>query len=117
MLEIKQIMLNPLFTIPTISGLSMIVVGAIMYYFPPKRINPFYGYRTNASMKSQAKWDFAQVYASKQMITWGSVLVLCALPGLFYTSNSLVNIIVGLLYIAICVGIPLFKIEKELERQ
>jgi len=117
MLENKEILLNPLFTIPVISGVSIIVVGAIMYYFPPKSINPFYGYRTNASMQSQAKWDFAQHYASIEMIVWGFVLVCCAAPGLFYTSNSLVDIFVGLLYIAVCIGILFFKTERQLKKQ
>ena len=117
MLGSNEIFLNPLFTIPVISGVSIIVVGAIMYYFPPKKINPFYGYRTYNSMQSQAKWDFAQVYMSKEMIIWGLVLVFCAVPGLFYTSNSLLDIFVGLLYIAVCVGIPFFRTETQLKKR
>ena len=38
----------------------MIVVGAVFLKRPPKRVNGFYGYRTQRSMSSQEAWDFAQ---------------------------------------------------------
>lgn len=45
--------------------------GAILRFFPPKKINSFYGYRTPRSMKNQENWDFAQKYAGQLMLSWG----------------------------------------------
>lgn len=56
-------------------GVIFIIIGAIMYLFPPKKINSLYGYRTAASMESQIKWDFAQKYGAKVMAIIGIVLV------------------------------------------
>ena len=37
----------------------MIVVGLIWKKHPPKKINVFYGYRTQLSMRNQQTWEFA----------------------------------------------------------
>ena len=49
-------------------GIVFILAGSIMYVFPPKKINSFYGYRTASSMQSQQKWNFAQTYSAKLTI-------------------------------------------------
>lgn len=64
-------------------GIIFIVCGLIMYIFPPKKINSLYGYRTAASMKSQAKWDFAQKYGAKVIGLMGLVLIASS----FYRSS------------------------------
>jgi len=46
---------NPLFLIPSTSGLIFILAGFIMLKFPPKKINSLYGYRTSSSMKNQER--------------------------------------------------------------
>jgi len=38
----------------------MLILNAIVYFFPPKEINKYYGYRSKQSMKNQRNWDFAQ---------------------------------------------------------
>lgn len=53
-------------------------MGYIFGKFPPKKINPVYGYRTRRSSRSQAAWDVAQVYSARQMRDAGiGVLILC----------------------------------------
>ena len=44
-------------------GLIFMFGGAVMFRFPPKEINYFYGYWTKSSMKSQYRWDFAQKHS------------------------------------------------------
>lgn len=43
-------------------------LGWWMWKKPRPGINPLVGYRTRRSMKSQAAWDFAQVYSGKVML-------------------------------------------------
>lgn len=70
-------------------GIVFILAGAIMYVFPPKKINSFYGYRTASSMQSQQKWNFAQTYSAKIMMLTGLIFAfLSPTKGLFKTSET-----------------------------
>lgn len=70
-------------------GLLFMLAGAIMYVFPPKKINSFYGYRTASSMKNQQKWNFAQTYSAKIMMLTGLIFAfLSPTKGLFKTSET-----------------------------
>ncbi len=71
---------TPFFMPYLLCGGVFILAGFLLKRFPPKNINNWYGYRTAASMKSKARWDFAQVYAGKMMIGLG--LLYGALGGL-----------------------------------
>lgn len=51
---------------------SALLIPVCMLYFgrrfqkkPPRTINSGYGYRSARSMRSQAAWDFAQVYSGR----------------------------------------------------
>jgi uncharacterized membrane protein len=71
MLDLSSIELIPIYV-----GLSFLVLGFILFKFPPKKINYFYGYRTPASMRNQKNWDFSQVYSAKQLMISGALLIL-----------------------------------------
>ena len=72
---------NVLFGLPLATGIIFIAVGALLYKFPPKSINFLYGYRTKNSMKTQERWDFAQIYAAKTIIKVGFILCFCCIFG------------------------------------
>ncbi|MDO5637268.1 MAG: SdpI family protein [Myroides sp.] len=77
-------------------GIIFIVCGLIMYIFPPKKINSLYGYRTAASMKSQAKWDFAQKYGAKVMICTGFIFVIISFTKYFFNTNENTDLAIGM---------------------
>ena len=59
----------------------MIIAGAIMLHKAPQKMNPFFGYRTSMSMKSQETWKFAHALCGKLWVVIGCVLLpLSALP-------------------------------------
>ena len=64
-------MINFIFWFSLLLGGILILTGRIMLAYPPKKINWIYGYRTPASMKSQERWDFAQIVSSDAMIWVG----------------------------------------------
>ncbi|GGW66354.1 SdpI/YhfL family protein [Winogradskyella epiphytica] len=106
---------HPLLIIPFSVGLIFIVVGFIMYKFPPKEINGLYGYRTSASMKNQERWDFAQVYSSKEMMKMGGLQCLVGLIAFVYQPSEKTGTLIGL-GIMILVTILLFiKVEKKIK--
>jgi uncharacterized membrane protein len=95
---------------------TLIVLGIIYKFKPPKEINRISGYRTPKSMRSQKTWDYAQKRLADTFPPLGLVLFLAiTLDKLFLLFKqeylSLFN--VGLVLLALIVLI--FVIEKELQ--
>ena len=85
MFEIAEI-INPTLVLP---GIIFLIFGAVMYFFPPKKINGWYGYRTGGSMKIQKNWRFAQKYSAKVMMVFGLIMtVLSPIKRVFNTSEE-----------------------------
>lgn len=108
---------NPLFLIPAILSVVCVAMSIIMRKYPPKQINDLYGYRTTRSMLSQERWDFAQQYAAKEFLKWGTLLSLVALLGLFLEIGRTMGLVVGLLVGIAFVVIPCLLTEKALKDQ
>lgn len=106
---------NSLFNICFLVGLIFIITGLIMLYFPPKKINSLYGYRTIRSMKNQERWDFAQNLSAKEMMKLGTFLMLTSLLPLITSFNDSFNLIVGLSLTLIGVAILFIKVEKAIK--
>jgi uncharacterized membrane protein len=70
---------------PVLTGGILLVAGCIQYFFPPKKINGLYGYRTAKSMQSERHWKIAQVFSAKQLILLGTILLLLSPIGYFLT--------------------------------
>jgi len=75
-------------------GMAFYIVGNLLRTYPPKKINHWYGYRTPSSMRSQERWDFAQLYAAKEMIKHGFILTMIGiLFGFFFQFDETINAI------------------------
>ena len=97
-------------------GIVFILVGLIMYAFPPKKINGLYGYRTQTSMQSQQKWDFAQTYSSKIMMLTGLIFSLIApSKGLFKTDES-TDLAIGMFCTIVGSILMIVVVEKALRK-
>jgi len=53
------------------TGIIFVIAGLVAMYYPPKKINPVYGYRTTRSCKNQRNWDFAQRHGARMMLLTG----------------------------------------------
>ena len=92
-------------------GVIFCLIALVLYKFPPKKINRFYGYRTAKAMRSQERWDFAQQYAAVRMFEVGLVLLVLAFtaawvitPGFYSQAGSriaLVLLVGGVAYMII----------------
>ncbi|MEP2773553.1 MAG: SdpI family protein [Fulvivirga sp.] len=49
-------------------GPLMVLLAAMFKVFPPKKINMWYGYRTERSMRNQETWDAANSFANNFML-------------------------------------------------
>src|SRR5690606_36630467 len=77
-------------------GIVFILAGVILYVFPPKKINGLYGYRTQTSMQSQKKWDFAQTYSAKIMVLTGFIFTLIAPSKGLFKPNESIDLAIGM---------------------
>ncbi len=59
-----------IFIIPLI----MIFFGLLFTFKPPRKINYFYGYRTNMSMKNEETWFFAHKFLGKLWAIYGILM-------------------------------------------
>src|ERR1700753_2239782 len=60
---------------PQLIGVILVIVGLIQYDYPPRKINDWYGYRTDTSKRNQETWDEAQRYSSLYMAKAGLFLI------------------------------------------
>lgn len=60
-------MMDDYMNIGLLCGVVFLIAAALMKFFPPRKINSLYGYRTSRSMQSDAHWQFAQRYSTVRM--------------------------------------------------
>ena len=108
---------NPLFFIPVLTGLIFIIAGIILLKFPPKKINGFYGYRTASSMKDQERWDFAQLYSSKEMIRLGFLLALFGLIGLKYHPDEKTGVFLVMGFLILMIIVLIVRVELAIKNK
>lgn len=70
--------------------ITILVIGILIYKFPPKNINGFYGYRTSRSMKNIDTWMFANKHCGKVWFILGCSLIIPTIISHipFYNSSS-----------------------------
>lgn len=99
-------------------GAVLTIVAIIMYTFPPKKINNFYGYRTGSSMKSQERWDFSQKYSSMQMAKAGVFMILLSFLGKLYPlEENIYQTAAGIAIALAAVVYMLFSTEKAIKKR
>lgn len=64
---------------PQIVGLIIVIVGLVQKYYPPKRINDLYGYRSETAKQNQQTWNEANRYSANLMVKSGFIAVVTGL--------------------------------------
>lgn len=65
-------LMNPYVYVVSVNGL-LFFFSLVFYYFPPKKINSIYGYRTNKSMKNETIWHFANAFFNKTLLKYAAI--------------------------------------------
>lgn len=107
-----------------LTGLSLLFTGMGWWSWkrPRRRINPLMGYRTARSMKSQAAWDFAQVYSGRAMFYTGIAILILAgtlmllLRGAFDDDNAVTSIALLIVPTVAASVLPLYLTERKLKQ-
>ena len=106
--------INPWVIILVVTGIVTAVFGYIFLKYPPREINWFYGYRTNSSMKSQQRWDFAQAYSAREMIRAGLYMIPTGLLGGWLTLKPVVSAFLSIPVTLLFFGVVIFRTERAL---
>lgn len=105
-----------IYFMPFFVGVIFVIAALTMHYFPPKKINYLYGYRTNLSMKNQEIWDFSQKYSSLKMLQSGLFLLASSFLGTVFQLEENQQLLFGIiLSVAACVYL-LFTTEKAIKK-
>lgn len=108
---------NNIILVPLITGPIFMLAGIVMMFFPPRKINILYGYRTSSSMKSQDRWDFAQKYSAKALIKFGCILLLTSALGLVYHPDENTGTIIGIGLMIAVIVIMFLDVEKAIKKR
>jgi len=111
-----EVIFNYCFEISLLTGSIFLITGLITHFFPPKKINPLYGYRTPRSMKNQCNWDFAQRFSTKKMVQGGLILIGSSFSKTFFNTTETVSLWIG---VASSIGVVvyiLYSTENELKK-
>lgn len=74
--------MSSLIYVLSVNGL-LFFISILFFYFPPKKINNFYGYRTHRSMSHQEIWDFANATFNRALVKFSGIGFAIALAVVF----------------------------------
>ena len=101
-------MIYTIFMLPIL----MLLIGYLMFKYPPKKINPIIGYRTFKSMKNEKTWKKANQYCGRLWIKLGTIMLTITflLFILMYLRNITLTENILLVFIFSQLGIMLLSI-------
>lgn len=108
---------NELIVLGIVVGPIFLLAGAVLYFFPPKKINSLYGYRTANSMKNQQRWNFSQKYAGKCMAILGFIFGLVIFLLSFLSFSETTNVAVGIGLLILMAVILIWIVERKLKQK
>jgi uncharacterized membrane protein len=116
MYEILNYLEESIGIIPFLTGIIFMITAVILFLFPPKKINSFYGYRTPSSMKNQARWDFSQRYSAVKMFQSGLFLIALSFLNTLVSLSQKQATVLGIsLLVAVCFNLFL-STEKAIKK-
>lgn len=86
----------------------LLVLSLVLYRFQPKKINPYYGYRTKRSMANQQNWKLANEYSCRILV--GLAVILNSIQALAYillSAQVAFLLVAGLMVLGLIAIIPL----------
>ncbi len=94
-------------------GPLILIIGLITKYYPPKKINNLYGYRTKRSMMNADTWQFANSYSTSILIISGMFTTLIQL--IFWNLVVEDFLLIGLTAFVIGLGLSILLTERKLK--
>lgn len=109
--------LDGIFGMAFICGIIFMVASVIGYFYPPKKLNAWIGYRTAASLISQERWDFAQKFSALVRIKTAPLMILLSLTGYFFPEGKYIRMIGSIFLIITWLRYMTNRTDKELKKR
>ena len=97
-------------------GLLVLLIGCILYRWPPRNINWFYGFRTHYSMRNEENWHEANSYYARLIIVIGFVS-LCVSLACFYIWPLPLSLLVPLGFMLMLFAASIVLTNEHLKRK
>lgn len=99
--------------------LSMVFVlaGFLMMKFPPKKINPIYGYRTGRSMKSPEAWKYAQHISARRMMLCGFMGLFVFITTFILQCSEGIHAIIMIATLVLTLVYLIYSVERDLKKK
>ncbi len=104
--------MNPFYYVLSVNGL-LFVFSVIFYFFPPKKINSIYGYRTNRTMENEGIWKHANSFFNKQFLLYAGISFVAAMVFAYLKPDLSWEPMVFLL---LALAVSVIKTEQELNK-
>lgn len=104
--------MNPFYYVLSINGV-LFLFSIIFHFFPPKKINAIYGYRTNKTMKNDTVWQFANTFFTKEFLKYSAISLVAALV-LAYMAKELTWQPMAIMLLSLAVSV--IKTEQEINK-
>ncbi len=105
------------FSTALLCGIIFLIATVVTYFYPPKKINSLYGYRTSSSMKSQERWDFAQKISTAYMFRATLCLMVFSLTGIFFRWPENIKSAVGMGAVIVMITVFIAFTEKAIKQR
>tara|TARA_B100000780_G_C20883841_1_gene351662 strand:+ start:192 stop:551 length:360 start_codon:yes stop_codon:yes gene_type:complete len=99
----------------SVNGL-IFFISIIFYFFPPKKINSIYGYRTQRTMHNNDIWNFANGSFSVILLKYTGISFIAALV-LTFLNPILMNSWFSMAFMIFTLLIAVISTEKELNEK
>ncbi len=94
-----------------------IIAGLLMAKYPPRKINPLYGYRTRRSMQSVDAWKYAQRVSSRRMVVAGFGGLLLFIAGWVLQLKEGVQVLLLIATLLFIVVYVIYTVERGLAKK
>ena len=98
----------------SVNGL-IFFMSIIFYYFPPKKINSIYGYRTHRTIQNRTVWDFANRLFGIILLKYSGISFIAALI-LTFINEALMNSWFSMAFMIFTLLVAIISTEKELNK-
>lgn len=104
--------MDSIYYVLSVNGV-LFLFSLIFHFFPPKRINAIYGYRTNRTMQNETIWKFANTFFIKQFLIYSAISLVAALA-LAYFGKEITWQPMAITILSLAVSV--IKTEQELNK-
>jgi uncharacterized membrane protein len=96
----------------TTNGL-LFLLSVIFYFFPPKKVNKIYGYRTHKASQNQEIWNFANTIFNKNLLSYAAISLVAIFALAIATQKELTW--QPMLFVVLTIVVSIVKTENALK--